>query len=122
MNRIDFIELLQSLFPEYVVYNIGQHYKKSLVPYLVVRTAAQQPEFFGSRRGAYQIFDILIYVPDTSVVILDTITEDVYERLRRSVPFQRYCHFTGTVTADYHDFDIKMYMRSINVEVPREWY
>lgn len=121
MTRIDFIELLQSLFPEYTVYNVGQHYKRDTKPYIVVRSSTQLQEYLGSRKGAYQIFDIMVYVPDKSIVILDTIIEDIHERLIRSAPFHTYFTFTGNVSQDYHDFDIEMYTKSITVQVPREW-
>lgn len=121
MNRIDFVELLQSLFPDFKIYNVGQHYKHSLEPYFVVRASTQLQEYLGSRLGAYQIFDIMVYVPETSIVILDNIIEDIHERLIRSAPYKRYFTFTGTVSQDYHDTDIQMYTRSVTVQVPRSW-
>lgn len=121
MTRVDLIELLQQLFPQMKIYNIGQHYAHSIEPYIVVREATQLPDYTGSRLGAYQIFDIMVYVPDSSVLWLDTVMNELYEKLRRSLPYGKYFQFTRNVSNDYHDLEIEMYTRYITIQVPREW-
>lgn len=122
MTRIDLIELLQTLFPDIPILNVGQHYKRSTEPFIVVRKATQLPELYGSRLGAYQIFDIMIYTPHTSITLLEQLVDDVYLKLKSSEPYKRKVfQFTGNVNMDYHDIEIEMYMNYITIQVPREW-
>lgn len=121
MNRIDVVELMQELFPEYKTYNVGQNYVRADIPYFVVRAGTQLRELSGSRLGAYQIIDIMIYVPNTSIVMLDNLVEEVYNRIKNHESYCKYIEFTGTVSQDYHDYDIEMYTRYITIQIPREW-
>lgn len=100
----------------YKVYNFGQHYKQDSNPYIVLRAMSQTQSTL-NRKGIYEQFEVQCYVPDTSTLLLDNMIY-VIEELLFSGKVKR-IRYLGIVTEDYHDEDIKMYMRAIQVEIPR---
>lgn len=98
----------------YPVYNIGQNYRYSDTPYLVLRDAGQDASF--NRLGGFKIWEVMCYVPDTSIVMLDTILDKVEEVLAVTSPEIRP---NGNRGMDYHDTEINMYMNYVQFRVPR---
>lgn len=112
MERKTIYEMLTAL--NYKVYNIGQNYKFSDTPYLVLRDAGQ--ETTTNRLGAFKTWEVQVYVPDTSMVLLDSILNKVEETLAVSSEEIRP---NGVRGMDYHDTEINMYMNYIQFLVPR---
>lgn len=112
MNRQQIYEILKTL--NYEVFNIGQNYVFSDVPYIVLRDAGQEGAI--NRLGAYKTWEVLAYVPDTSIVLLDEILDRVEEVLSAS---SNQIRINGTRGIDYLDEEINMYMSYIQFYVPR---
>lgn len=114
MNRQDLINSFKHIAP---VKNVGQSYKHSNEPYIVLKEMNQTPDGNNSW-GGYQAYNLLCYVPDTSTAILDdlvtAVKNKVYELKEHGV------EFTGDLGEDFHDADIKMYMRYVAIRVPRQ--
>lgn len=98
----------------YEVYNIGQHYLRENVPYIVLKAGTRDPDI-SNRLGAYQNYDVLVYVPDTSIKLIDPILDRVEEVFNTNAPQVEILANWGE---DYHDININMYMRSVTLSVP----
>lgn len=114
MDRQQLIEKFNSIAP---VKNIGQSYKHSDAPYIVLKAMYDQPDN-GNRYGGWQAYDILCYVPDTSVKLLDDFVTAVRNR---AIELQEEgIEYTGSLGEDFHDTEINMYMRYVSIRVPHQ--
>lgn len=98
----------------YPVKFIGQSYRYETSPYLVLRNSGMNTS--ANRTGAYDMWEVLVYVPDTSVKFLDGILDKVEETL---VLADSGIEATGQRGSDYHDTEINMIMNYIEFRVPR---
>lgn len=98
----------------YDVHNIGQNYKYESSPYLVLRYDGQDEST--NRLGAYSTWEVQVYVPDTSMMLIDGILDKVEEVLTNAA---QNIETTGQRGGDYHDEAINMYMNYIQFRVPR---
>ena len=114
MNRQKLIESFNHIAP---VKNIGQSYKHSDTPYIVLKAMTQEPDGNNSF-GGYQVYDLLCYVPDTSAAQLDALVNAVKNRVFELK--EQGVEFTGELGEDFHDTDIKMYMRYVEIRVPQQ--
>jgi len=114
MNRVSLIEILKPLYP---THNIGQHYQHDVNPYIVLRAGYQRSgtNNIGSKKGALQTYEILCYVPDTSIIGLDTMLEEVRKELLKYKDIE----VLNELSVDYHDTVINMYMRYMSVHAPK---
>lgn len=117
-NRKYLINMLQTLLPQYKVYNVGQHYVFDEQPYIVLRAADSAQILSTNRLGVYQYYEIMCYVPETSAILLDEMIDIVSQAVG---------HFcgkgleqTGIMSGDYHDTEIKMYMRYFEIRVVKD--
>lgn len=106
-------DLLKTL--NYDVYFIGQSYRYRDHPYIVLK-AMERTQDAINRMGAYQYYDVMVYVPDTSIVLLDTIMDRIEILLSAQ---SEILDLTLDMSQDYHDIDINMLMRSISFRVPQ---
>lgn len=98
----------------YDVFNIGQNYERSATPYIVLKALERQIDTY-NRRGAYQYYEVQVYVPDTSVKLLDSVLDAIEEALSASIQSSM---VNTNLGGDYHDIDINMYMRYIQFQIP----
>lgn len=96
----------------YRVYSIGQIETPQKDPYLVllISDSSSIPNPYGRK----QMIEILCYTPDTSIFRLDEIVENIKNLIMKEGYGDE---FTGIGT-DYHDTQLKAYMRNIKFEVP----
>jgi hypothetical protein len=114
MNRQQLIDSFSHIAP---VKNVGQSYKRSDEPYIVLKAMSQSPDTRNSY-GGYQNYNLLCYAPDTTTVILDNLVNAVKNRALELK--EQGVEFTGELGEDFHDTDIKMYMRFVSIRVPRQ--
>lgn len=110
MTRLQLTNILEGLLP---TYSVGQKTGLCTEPYLVVKYKPQIPSVSNSH-GGWQYLEIMVYVPDTSIIALDGILTQVKTTLRGLV------EITGNMTPDYHDQEVKAYMRAIEFRIPKE--
>lgn len=65
-------------------------------------------------RGVVELWEVLCYVPDTSVVALDELQRKVINALN-----ELGVRITGTLGADFYDPDLKAYMTTVEFRTPR---
>lgn len=111
-NRYKLYNVLKTL--NYPVENIGKSYKFKDSPYLVLRYAGLTNSI--NRIGGYDTWEVQVYVPDTSMVLLDAIIDKVDEVLVTNFIG---IESTGLTGADTHDTEIGMYMNYVQFRVPR---
>lgn len=114
MDRQQLIENFSHIAP---VKNIGQSYKYSDEPYIVLKAMNQTPDGNNSF-GGYQFYNLLCYVPDTSTYQLDRLVTAVKNRVFELK--DQGVELTGELGEDFHDADISMYMRYIEIRVPQQ--
>lgn len=103
-------DLLSLLYP---TYSVGQHDGVCLNPYLVVKFNGQDTSRY-SDLGGWQVLEVMVYTPDTSISRIDEILEQVKLAL---VSDRIEC--TNRITPDFHDTTVKAYMRSIQFRQPK---
>ena len=114
MNRE---QLIKSFGHIAKVYNIGQSYKHSVRPYIVIKAMVDSNGGV-NRCGGFQGYNIMCYVPDTSTKALDDLVTAVRNRVYE---LQEYgVEYTGELGEDFHDTDIRMYMRYVGIRVPHQ--
>ena len=114
MNRQELIKNFEQIAP---VKNVGQSYKHSDKPYIVLKEMPQSPDS-NNPIGGYKSYRLLCYVPDTSAARLDelvkAVTNKVFELKEQGV------EFTGVLGEDFHDADIRMYMKYVSIRIPQQ--
>ena len=114
MNRQELIRSFEHIAP---VKNVGQSYKHSDEPYIVLKEMNMKPDGNNSL-GGYQTYNLLCYVPDTSTSQLDALVNAVKNRVFELK--EQGVEFTGELGEDFHDTDIKMYMSYVVFRVPQQ--
>ena len=114
MNRQELIRSFEHIAP---VKNVGQSYKHSDEPYIVLKETNMTPDGNNSY-GGYQAYNLLCYVPDTSTAQLDDLVKAVRNRVFELK--EQGVEFTGDLGEDFHDTDIKMYMKYVAIRVPQQ--
>lgn len=109
MTRTELYNLLKTVYPTYW---IGQKYGKATEPYLVIKYKNQGLSINNGIAG-WQYFEVMVYVPKSSALALDTGLEKVKEVL------QGVAEPTGNVTPDYLDSELGAYMRSVEYRLPK---
>lgn len=109
MRKIIF-DLLNSLYP---TYGIGQHENDCLSPYLVLKFDNQNSSISGGL-GGWQVFQVMVYIPDSSILLMDVILEEVKNKLVAD-----FIEPTNNITPDFRDTMIKAYMRSMEFKIPK---
>lgn len=114
MNRQELIRNFSHIAP---VKNVGQSYKNSNEPYIVLKEMNMTPDGHNSI-GGYQAYNLLCYAPDTSTLQLDELVNAVKNRVFELK--EQGVEFTGDLGEDFHDADIRMYMRYVAIRVPQQ--
>lgn len=112
-NRKAIFDLINKVYP---VYSVGQHYQHDDNPYVILKATQQQVDTGGSQLGGFQNYDIMCYVPATSILQLDEMLKRIKDII---VPIEG-LEFTGDMNEDFHDTEINMYMRYLQIRVPKE--
>lgn len=107
--RKEINDLLETKYPTYA---IGQHKGECNSAYLVLKFNDQSGSSI-SRKGAFQLFEVLAYTPEASIASLEDMTDDILEVLEGKY------EFSGKITQDYHDTEVKAYMRSVQFRKPK---
>jgi len=97
----------------YSTYAIGQHSGYCEDPYVVLKFNSQEKSMSGAL-GGFQTFEVLAYVPDSSIVSLDSMIESI-----RTILITEGFECTDRIGPDFNDTSIKAYMRSIEFRNPR---
>ena len=111
-NRKAIHNVLNKVYP---TYSIGQHYVHDKEPYIVLKAASQQNDI-GNALGGWQVYNVMCYVTDTSIALLDEMLKrvvDIFKGIRE-------IEITGIMAEDYHETEIRMYMRYVEIRVPKE--
>lgn len=111
-NREALFDHLKELYP---TFSVGQHYKHDINPYVVLKAMSQGVGSSGSTLGGWQYYNILCYVPDTSISQLDGMLKSIRQSFIGSS-----VEVTGSYGEDFHETEIDMYMRFIEVRIPKE--
>lgn len=114
MNRQQLIEAFSHIAP---VKNIGQSYKRSDKPYIVLKAMVDAKDG-GNSYGGFQNYNLLCYVPDTSTKMLDDLVNAVRNRVFELQ--SEGVEYTGSLGEDFHDTEINMYMRYVAIRVPHQ--
>lgn len=114
MNRQQLIKNFEHIAP---VKNVGQSYMHSDEPYIVLKEMNQTRDGKNSY-GGYQAYNLLCYVPDTSTVQLDALVKAVRNRVFELK--EQGVEYTGDSGEDFHDIEIKMYMKYVAIRVPQQ--
>jgi hypothetical protein len=109
-NREILFTYLDSIFD---TYSIGQKYQYSETPYIVLKGMSQSVG--NNIIGGWQYYRIMCYVPDTSISELDGMIEIIKSNLKGTN-----LEITGTLSEDYKDTEISMYMRYVDIRIPKE--
>ena len=100
----------------YKTYSVGQHYVHDNEPYVILKAIQQQVDPSGSQSGGFQYYNIMCYVPATSILQLDEMLvriKDIFKPIKE-------VEFTGSLNEDFHETEIDMYMRYLEIRVPKE--
>ena len=114
MDRQQLIQKFSRIAP---VKNIGQSYKYSDTPYIVLKAMTDTSDG-GNRLGGYQVYNLLCYVPDTSTKMLDDLVNAVKNRVLELQ--NEGIEYAGSLGEDFHDTEISMYMRYVAIRVPHQ--
>lgn len=114
MNRQELIKAFGKIAP---VKNVGQSYKHSDEPYIVLKGMNMTTDGNNSW-GGYQSYNLLCYVPDTSAIQLDALVNAVKNKVFELK--EQGVEFAGELGEDFHDEEIKMYMRYVAIRVPQQ--
>lgn len=114
MDRQQLIQKFSHIAP---VKNIGQSYRHSNVPYIVLK-AMENERDSGNRFGGFQRYNLLCYAPDTSTKMLDDLVTAVKNRVFELQ--EEGIEYTGSIGEDFHDTEINMYMRYVGIRVPHQ--
>lgn len=113
MNRQQLIQKFEHIAP---VKNIGQSYRHSDKPYIVLK--AMSDASGGNSFGSFQNYNLLCYVPDTSMKMLDDLVNAVRNRVFELQ--SEGIEYAGSMGEDFHDTEINMYMRYVAMRVPHQ--
>lgn len=114
MDRQQLIKAFGHIAP---VKNIGQSYKHSDTPYIVLKAMTDSRSGRNSF-GGFQSYNLLCYVPDTSTKQLDDLVKAVKNRVFELQ--SEGVEYTGSMGEDFHDTEINMYMRYVAIRVPHQ--
>jgi len=114
MNRQQLIQSFGHIAP---VKNVGQSYKHSDEPYIVLKEMNTTSDGNNSR-GGYKTFNLLCYVPDTSTSQLDALVTAVKNRVFELK--EQGVEYKGEMGEDFHDAEIRMYMKYVAIRVPQQ--
>lgn len=114
MDRQQLIQKFSHIAP---VKNVGQSYKQSNSPYIVLKATSDTSDS-GNRFGGYQNYNLLCYVPDTSTKMLDDLVNAVKNRVFELQ--SEGVEYAGSIGEDFHDTEISMYMRYVAIRVPHQ--
>jgi hypothetical protein len=108
--RQQIFDILNLLYP---TFNIGQHKGNCTATYLVVKFNSQSMSAT-SQLGAFQIFDVMVYMPDTSFSDMEFVLDQIKASLQNASYEE-----TGVLTPDYRDTAIQAFTRSIEFRIPK---
>lgn len=95
------------------IFNVGENYIYSDEPYIVLKK--NDSSITANSKGRLETFDILCYVPDASIELLDKMCDAVEEHL---VTVSDIYNIENVRGVDYHDEHINMYMSYIRLQFP----
>lgn len=105
-------ELFDAMNLSYPAHWISQPEGECVSPYVVIKYKNQSLSLGNSKAG-WQYVDIMMYIPMASIVPLDTMALNVVDRVRSMM------EYTGNITPDFVDADVKAIMRSIEFRIPK---
>lgn len=114
MDRQQLIDKFNHIAP---VKNVGQSYKHSDAPYIVLKAMTDGRDS-GNSFGGFQNYNLLCYVPDTSTKMLDDLVNAVKNRVFELQ--SEGVEYAGSLGEDFHDTEINMYMRYVAIRVPHQ--
>jgi hypothetical protein len=96
------------------VYFPAQHTGECLTKYVVVKAASQLPFF--SYSTDYDVYEILVYIPQAQYSSLETFTDTIKEHMRelKTSLMIRESHYQ---TAPYYETSIKGFMVSVEYKL-----
>lgn len=100
---------LNILYPTYFT---GQHSGICAEPIIVIKYGNSSSSSNTSKAG-WQIFEVMVYAPISSILVLDEMEENVLSSLKNDF------EFTGDITPDFIDTDKQAWMRSIKYRIPK---
>lgn len=109
INRKFIMQKLNEVAPTYAIGQAKTHDST----YIVLRAASTSTN--GSSVAYIQPYEILCYVPSDSILYLDSLVEEVKAKMKECS-----IEISGELGVDYYDADIKMYMRYVTINIPRE--
>ena len=109
MTRKELYDFVNALYP---VYWPSQKSGECKTPYIVMKYKDQKLSVSNSKAG-WQYIDFMVYVPVNSILPLDEIIDNLI------IVIGNVLEFTGNITPDFIDTDIKAIMRSIEFRVPK---
>lgn len=106
--RKTIMSILKELYPTYPV---NTHKGKCKKPYYVVKF--NESNTTNNSLGVLQGFEVMAYVPDSSILPLDDMLEQTIK------PLSEIAEYTGFCTGDFHDEDKEAYMKSYKFIFPK---
>lgn len=109
MDRKGIYDLINALYPTHF---ISQERGECISPYVVIKYKPQVLSL-GNNKAGWQYIDLMVYVPLESILPLD----EMIEVLRSNIG--DILEFTGNITPDFIDVDVKAIMRSMEYRIPK---
>lgn len=109
MNRKEIFDIMNHVYPTYWP---SQKTGECTNPYVVLKYKNQSSSL-GNKKAGWQYVDVMIYIPTFSILPMDNMTEDITNLLKGKL------EFTGNITPDYIDIDVKAIMRSMEFRIPK---
>lgn len=113
-DRISLIKELKKIAP---VFPIGKTLNEVTEPRIVL-TKGIQFASLNSELGGWQNWEVYIYVPSNSIVVLDNLVDKVQRALRRINDIE----MTGSINQEFYDDQLNAYMRMIQFRAPQTLY
>ena len=111
MTRLQIYNAIKTVCTTYWV---GQHQGECVSTYAVIKYK-NQANSINNKAAGWQYIDVMVYVPNTSVSLLDSTLASIKAALV-SIGLEP----TGNMTPDYLDTDKKAYMRSEEYRSPKQ--
>ncbi len=111
MTRLDIYNEVKKVC---TTYSVGQHNGECISTYAVLKFDFQDKST-NNRGAGWQTFQVMVYVPKTSIVGIDATLTSIREKLI-AIGVEE----TGKITPDYIDEEKKAIMRSEYYNIPKQ--
>lgn len=110
MNRKQIFDVIDPVYP---CYAIGEHEGICIEPYVVLKFDNQVTSINNSNCG-WQGVQVMCYAPKSDITVLDEMIDNIKKVLEDIL------EFTGNITPEFLDDDVKAYTRSMSYRIPKE--